>query len=171
MEKHRSQREKVKLHQREIEEHFEHLEEILENKPAATASTSRTTKYNTLGEIAKDSVSEKFQDHIHEITKVEVLSRSDEREIIHRFRGIVGMTLKQARSELAPHGYDIHTLYVGMGDKRPRQNYSPNVLGVRVSANQDTMNIFTGEPNENAVISEIIDVGGVDIRNYGKIRL
>ena len=33
------------------------------------------------------------------------------------------------------------------------------------------MNIFTGEPNENAVISEIIDVGGVDIRNYGKIRL
>ncbi len=97
------------------------------------------------------------------------LSRADELEIIHLFRGILGMSLTQAQSEAGKQGYTVHPLYVGTGEKMPALKYSGTTLGVRVK--DEKFDSATKKISPFAIVTEIIDVGGVDAKDHGKVRL
>lgn len=97
------------------------------------------------------------------------LSRADELEIIHLFRGILGMSLTQAQSEAGKQGYTVHPLYVGTGEKMPALKYSGTTLGVRVK--DEKFDSATKKISPFAIVTEIIDVGGVDAKDYGRVRL
>ena len=105
----------------------------------------------------------------NEVYKNNMLSRADELEIIHLFRGIVGMSLTQAQSEAGRQGYTVHPLYVGTGEKMPAMKYSGTTLGVRVK--DEKFDPATKKISPFATVTEIIDVGGVDAKDHGKVRL
>lgn len=100
----------------------------------------------------------------HTEYKEATLSRSDEMEIIHAFRGIIGQSYYDAQGMVKSQGYTLHPLYVGDSDvKRPAQFYSATTLGVRIRDE----NFDSGIPSVHAVITEIVDVGGIDRGNRG----
>ena len=105
----------------------------------------------------------------NEAYKTNMLSRADELEIIHLFRGIVGMSLTQAQSEAGKQGYTVHPIYVGAGEKMPALKYSGTTLGVRVR--DEKFDPVTKKISTLATVTEIIDVGGVDAKDRGMVRL
>lgn len=99
-----------------------------------------------------------------------VLSRGDELEIIHIFRGIVGMTFRDASAKAAEQNYKIHALYVSAGPKMPLlTGYSGTTIGVRIK--DPDFDYDNHAPSQTAIVSEIIDVGGVDLKNRGAVSL
>lgn len=64
-------------------------------------------------------------------------------------------------------GYELHILYVGLSDKMPRDKHSDKVIGVRVR-DSDFKN---GVPSKHAIVTEIVDIGGMDVDNVGAIKL
>lgn len=127
--------------------------------------TSASGGYLTLDQVKE--MGDKFRD-----AQSNMLSRADELEIIHAFRGIVNMNYGDACTQVEEQGYVLHPLYIGTGTKMPYPSgYSGTVIGVRV---RDPETNFTGNkyvPSTNAIVTEIIDIGGVDIHNRGVIRL
>lgn len=100
----------------------------------------------------------------HTEYKEATLSRSDEMEIIHAFRGIIGQSYYDAQGMVKSQGYTLHPLYVGCSNiKRPSQFYSATTLGVRIKDE----NFDSGIPSVHAVITEIVDVGGIDRGDRG----
>ena len=126
--------------------------------PAPVFPTSTKGGYMTMGELSTSFAS-----------KPSTISRADELELINLFRGIVGMPLTQAQTEVSKQGYSIWVLYCGMGEKMPAPAYSSTVIGVRIKDEKFNPETRTWSPY--AVVSEIIDVGGVDAKDRGKIRL
>lgn len=101
----------------------------------------------------------------HTETKNKTLTRSEELDIIHAFRGIIGLDWVTASLEVGSQGYKLHPIYFGNGNKNPANNYSATTLGVRVEASPND-NYF-GIPDPKSKILEIIDVGGIDAKNRG----
>lgn len=141
-------------------------EEILDAgrkaEPVGPASfpTSTTGGYVTLDQLEK-------QNKRHtEVRKNGILSRGDELAIIHKFRGIVGQPYYSAVESVKENGFSLHPIYVGVGEKMPSKVQSGTVLGVRIRDPD-----FEGAPSQNAVVTEIIDVGGVDAMDRGRIRV
>ena len=97
------------------------------------------------------------------------LTRVEEIDIIHEFRFIVGQGYYDALAQVRDRGYMLHPLYVSMGKKMPSSAYSPKILGVRIK--DPNFDEATSQPSLTAVISEIVDVGGVDISDRGVIRI
>ena len=117
--------------------------------------TSTTGGYATMGQL--EDIGKKYAEY-----KDSMITRSEELEIIHAFRGIVGQRYYDAQALVKAQGYILHPLYVGNGPKRPAQFYSPSTLGVRIRDDEDN-----GVPGIDAVITEIVDIGGVDAKNKG----
>lgn len=126
--------------------------------PAPVFPTSSKGGYMTMGELSSNFG-----------TKPTTLSRSDELDLINLFRGIVGMPLNQAQTEVAKQGYSIWVLYCGAGEKMPASTYSPTVIGVRIK--DAKFNPETRVASAGATVSEIVDIGGVDAKDRGKIQL
>ena len=97
------------------------------------------------------------------------LSRADELDIIHSFEHIVGKKYYDARSIVEEEGYSLHPIYINDEPKNVAQLYSGTVLGVKIEDNNynNAMNIISPQ----ATITEIIDVGGQDEHDRGKISL
>jgi len=73
-------------------------------------------------------------------------------------------------SEIAKRsGYDLHPLYVGISGKMPRDEYSDKFIGVRIKDTQFSYEDKT--PSKFAIVTEIIDIGGMDANNIGAINL
>lgn len=70
-----------------------------------------------------------------------------------------------AHEEAQKMGYQLHVLYNGLSQKMPRFERSETVIGVRIK-DPDFLN---GIPSKNAIVTEIIDVGGVDEKDRGAI--
>jgi hypothetical protein len=104
------------------------------------------------------------------VTDPSILSRTEERKILDGLKHIVGMDLGGAKAEATKENLSLHVLYVGMGPKTPLPEYSSTTIGVRVKKmeGESTPQITY---DDDSVISELIDVGGVDLRDYGVIRL
>jgi hypothetical protein len=98
-----------------------------------------------------------------------VLERGDEMVIINTFRHVVGASYHTALEEARNLGFNLHPLYVSLGPKMPLSSYSSKTIGVRIS--DPEFDQKTGTPSSSAKITEIIDVGGVDLRNVGIIKL
>lgn len=126
--------------------------------PTPVFPTSTKGGYMTMGELSTNFAS-----------KPSTISRADELELINLFRGIVGMPLNQAQTEVSKQGYSIWVLYCGMGEKMPAPAYSSTLIGVRIKDEKFNPETRTWSPY--AVVTEIIDVGGVDAKDRGKIRL
>lgn len=141
------------------------LDEILDvgrNMPTRPVSylTSTTGGYATMGQL--EDIGKKHSEY-----KNATLKRSDELEIMHAFRGIVGQKYYEAQEMVKGQGYTLHPLYFGKGRKCPAQLYSATTLGVRVEDKGVEEEWPTGVPSIDAVVTEIIDVGGIDAKNRG----
>lgn len=116
--------------------------------------------YATMGQI--ENIGKKHAEY-----KEAVLSRSEELEIIQAFRGIIGNGFYDVQGGVKAQGYSLHVLYVGDGPKRPAQFYSATTLGVRIKDDD----FEAGIPSVHAIITDIIDVGGMDARDKGSHRI
>lgn len=136
-----------------VEEDFaSNSDKALEKGTSSSASFSETRKgnYVTLGELESAHTNRRVRD-----TK---MTKEDELFIINKFTNIIGMGSAEASSFLETEGYELHVLYKGTGAKTPAKAYSEKLIGVRVSSITEK-------------VTEIIDVGGVDISNRGAINL
>jgi hypothetical protein len=100
------------------------------------------------------------------------MKKNEEREIMNKFSPIVGMTFDAALQHVGVQGYGLRVLYVGMGpkiDKYPEHSRSDKILGVRIS--DPNFDYTTRTTSPGAVITEIIDVGGIDRYDRGTIRI
>jgi len=95
------------------------------------------------------------------------MSRAEELSILGGFRHLVGMKYHDALSTMTE--YTLHPLYVSLGSKMPLSSYSSKVIGVRIK--DPLFDESTKIPSTDATITEIIDVGGVDVRDMGIIKL
>jgi len=95
---------------------------------------------------------------------------AEEKSLIFTFTAeICNREYKEALEIVQKSGYELHPLYVGISHKMPRKEYSSNVIGVRI---KDTQFSYTdGIPSKYAIVTEIIDIGGVDVHNLGTIKL
>lgn len=75
----------------------------------------------------------------------------------------------EACSIAAQDGYNIHVLYVGISTKMPLDSRSDNTIGVRIKDPQFDYKNFT--PSKYSIVTEVIDIGGVDANNFGLIKL
>lgn len=97
------------------------------------------------------------------------LSRKEEMSIINSFKHLIGMGYADALELAREKGYNLYPLYLSYGPKMPALNYSPRTLGVRVKDHLFDSRI--GQPSKDAEILEIVDVGGVDYKDHGMIKL
>ena len=93
--------------------------------------------------------------------------RKQELDIIKQFHFITNMPYYKAK-ELC-NEYTILPLYNGLTDLRKDNKYCDKVIGVRIKdENFDNLRLI---PSDTAIITEIIDIGGVDKYNRGAIKL
>ena len=97
------------------------------------------------------------------------LSIAEEKDVINSFRNIVGMYYYEAVTQVKERGYNLHPIYILANSKMPAASYSTKVLGVRIR--DPDFNETNKMPSLKAVITEIIDVGGIDVRDVGIIKL
>jgi hypothetical protein len=65
-------------------------------------------------------------------------------------------------------GYQLHVLYVGLSNKMPRAGGElSTVIGVRIK----DPDFKDGVPSKHAIITEVVDIGGVDEDDMGMIKL
>jgi len=96
------------------------------------------------------------------------ISLSDEMAIIREFSNIKNMNFYEANSLLSQESppYSVHAIYVNDSNlKFINSIYDPQVIGVRVC--DPSFNYDTRKPSDQATITDIIDVGGKDLRNVG----
>ena len=99
---------------------------------------------------------------------MKMLSRKRQLEIINDNQTLIGTKFADAIEFVSGQGLSLHIIYVGKSQKYPLKEYNPAVLGVRVrDANFD---FDTHAPSDDAFITDIIDVGGIDIKNRGASR-
>ena len=89
----------------------------------------------------------------------QLIPLAEEMEVIKKYHRIIGMTPEMANKMLdeKESGYYIRVLYKGINRIDEDAEFDENALGVRV--------------NGTGVITEIIDVGGIDAQNRGAIKL
>lgn len=135
------------------------LRQEIEKPPVELPPPSFGTKY-----ISSEALKRR-NDEFREKSQSLVLSRSEELDIIDRFRTFESVNYKLVKETLEMTGYAIHPIYVNDGPKMVRSNYSNKVIGVRVKDPK-----YTGtEFSDKAVVSDIIDVGGQDNYNRGRV--
>lgn len=117
--------------------------------------TIRSDKYVYLDRFGEDKSVDTY-----------TLPRQEERKILRQFNHLINMPLAEAQKEAAKENYSIHILYVGMSDKMPLSSFSSTTLGVRIKDNE-----WNETASVNAIVTELIDVGGVDVRDVGIIKL
>jgi hypothetical protein len=96
----------------------------------------------------------------------DALPAAEERKILKQFNNLLYISYTDACQKVALENYSLHILYVGMGKKMPLPEYSSTTIGVRITDPN-----WNGVPSSEAVVKEIIDVGGVDSRDRGIIKL
>ncbi len=98
-----------------------------------------------------------------------LLSRADELEIMHTFKGLVGMGFFPALGVVEEQGYSLHPVYINNGPKNGAGAYSGTLLGVKIT--DPEYDPVENQLSKRAVIDEIVDVGGQDLHNRGVIHL
>lgn len=98
-----------------------------------------------------------------------VLSRREEMQIINEFRNLVQTHYYNALATVEERGFTLHPIYLSYGNKMPASSYSPKTIGVRIS--DPNFDPKSNTPSREAKITEIIDVGGMDYRDIGIIKL
>lgn len=101
--------------------------------------------------------------------KKKKLSRADELEIMHTFKRVRGMNYHSAKQIVQREGYTLHPIYINNSPKYDARTYSGTVIGVNVS--DSNFNPLTFELSSKAKIISIIDIGGQDNFNRGKIQI
>lgn len=96
----------------------------------------------------------------------DTLPAAEERKILKQFNNLLYISYTDACQKAALENYSLHILYVGMGEKMPLSEYSSTTIGVRITDPN-----WNGSPSSEAVVKEVIDVGGVDSRDRGIIKL
>jgi hypothetical protein len=68
-------------------------------------------------------------------------------------------------------GFSVHVLYTGISNiKFPLEKYDPKIIGVRVKVVTDLVKHI--QPSDDSMfITEIIDIGGVDLNDRGMIKI
>jgi hypothetical protein len=140
------------------------VQETAQRKAAAGApgapEPAPRTGYATLGQLEKKG----------KVKNVEgTLKRSEELEIINNFRGLVNKKFKDAVEEARKQGFSLRILYVSTKDVRDGSGtYDKQCLGVRVRKPDFPV---LGESRDEYFVTEIVEVGGVDVHNRGVINL
>lgn len=118
-------------------------------------------------EEKSESLSEKIRQlKTKGFQEVKILKRMTEKEILEKYKFLVGMDYDSAIEKIKHDQYSLHVLYVNGGIKKALPKRNPNVIGVRI--NDDSYDFYHNLPG-NATISELIDVGGVDISSKGMV--
>lgn len=99
--------------------------------------------------------------------KCKRLTRTQELDIIHSFNWMLDNLFDVVELSISNQGYILHPLYIGMSRKYPLANYDDHVIGVRID--DSNFDYQHHKPSPNAIITEIIDIGGVDLANRGQI--
>jgi len=90
------------------------------------------------------------------------------------FAYLVGRRYHDATKELVSKNKNLHVLYIGFTKFKPLEVEDSNVIGVRIrdtEFNKVTDDINTYRPSDIAIITEIIDIGGVDKNGLGEIKI
>lgn len=97
---------------------------------------------------------------------------SAERLVLSEFRDLVGMNYSLACNVAGDRGYFLYPIYHGLKRTTDSATYSKDVLGVRIK-DDDFQYWPDGQPRPsvNAVVTEVIDVGGNDRNNRGAVNL
>jgi len=96
---------------------------------------------------------------------------SEEQNIITSFRDLIGKNYYDARNIAIERDFSLYPIYVGM-KKMKEPEYFADQLGVRIK--DEELSYYsdgTPRPSMNAIITEIIDVGGNDRNGKGSINL
>ena len=105
------------------------------------------------------------QEH-SEKSRTVVLSRREELDILDRYRSNEGSKFNRV-DHLLGKEYKLHAIYINDMPKSTLLGYSNKVIGVRVKdPNYDAL---SGEFSSEAVITDLIDVGGQDRYNRGQV--
>ena len=132
---------------------------------SAAPATPARAGYATLGELE-----EKGKESTKHVPGM--LKRSEELEVINGFRGILNKKVKDMPEELTKAGYSLRVMYVGTEDVRKKEwVYDAKCLGIRVRKPDMLIGSLEKTSVEELYIAEIVDVGGVDVRNRGMVRL
>ncbi|MDB4769481.1 hypothetical protein OAG24_00800 [bacterium] len=100
-----------------------------------------------------------------------IISHEEEVGIMTTYtRLIVNEPYTDAQFIVKKDGYSLHPVYINTNTKYERDLYNPYILGVRLK-DPDYDPAIEGTPSKNAIVSEIVDVGGVDTSNRGMINL
>lgn len=105
------------------------------------------------------------------VTKNSGPSPEKEKEIMMSFtKNIVDKSFGYASKIAKDEGYILYPIYINNNTKLAR-SYNPNVLGVRLKDPNYSQELCTGIPSREAIVTEIVDVGGTDPTNRGMIKL
>lgn len=97
------------------------------------------------------------------------ISREDKNKIRNFSALICNLPCEKAREIVEKEGYSIHVLYVGISSKMPLAEYSPKTIGVRIKDPQ--YDYKNKKESKYSIVTEIIDIGGVDNDDVGMIKL
>jgi hypothetical protein len=148
--------------QKDIQKNILEVGKLAQNKKSSFP-TSKGGGYLTMNDL------EKLKKEHDEAKDVPPISRADEMEIMRVFRGIIGMNFWEAKKKTEEEGYNLHILYIGLGAKNPLSKFTPATLGIRIK--DPIFDFVRWVASKEAVVTEIIDVGGVDLKNRGIINL
>ena len=99
------------------------------------------------------------------------IPRPAELRIIHQFNGILQKPLSKAKEIVAEDQYTLRVLYVGSKAVPNMATFlfSGTVLGIRIK--DPEYNFGTSMASNEAIVTEIIDVGGIDSESRGRVHL
>jgi hypothetical protein len=96
-----------------------------------------------------------------------IIPRHEERKILFNYENLVNKLYYDALKDVNRDNYNLRPLYIGTRSLIDEHyTFDKNVIGVRIS--DDQFDIESKRPSSSAIITEIIDIGGVDIYGRGK---
>ena len=110
-----------------------------------------------------------FNEEVNHRTSVPkgVISRHEERKILFNYENLVNKLYYDAVRDVNRDNYNLRPLYIGTRSLIDEHyTFDKNIIGVRIS--DDKFNFEGKRPSLDAIITEIIDIGGVDIYGRGK---
>jgi hypothetical protein len=96
-----------------------------------------------------------------------MISRHEERKILFNYENLVNKLYYDAVRDVNRDNYNLRPLYIGTRSLiNEYYIFDKNIIGVRIS--DDKFDIVSKRPSLDAIITEIIDIGGIDIYGRGK---
>jgi hypothetical protein len=101
------------------------------------------------------------------------IDRSEELDFLNTIKSFLprDVTLRQAHQLLIDNNYESYSFYPlhvrGSDKKMPLKEFDPNIIGVVIE--DEKFDFETSVASEDAVIVEVVDVGGVDAHSRVRI--